>query len=72
MQYKYLYEDLETGQKEIVTSIRQLSDLCGINKRTISANFKLSDIYYHRHGKFKLERIVYRKDKFKIREKKDY
>ena len=65
VQYKYLYEG-DSG-KYIVTSIHQLSDLCGLSNRQISYAFKKSNVYYDRYGNFKIERIKYIKDESKKR-----
>jgi len=67
-EYRYIYKNLENGTKEIVVSISQLSGLSGISSRIISENFKVSDVYYQKHGKFKLEKVLYSRDKSKVRE----
>jgi hypothetical protein len=64
MTYFYVYEDLGVihgGQ--IVSSMRQLSELSGLSYRTVQRIFKKGRVYFDPDGRFSLKRYDYVSDK---------
>jgi len=68
VQYKYVYRDLlDNSKSRIVTAMNQLAELTMLNSRTITNMFSKSDIHYHKHGMYVIERMVYLKSERKRR-----
>lgn len=68
--YRYYYRDFQDRKNNrIVTSLRQLEDLCGINARILGTMFNQCNVFYHPQGDFYLEKVLVEKDTNKERKK---
>jgi len=68
--YRYIFDDLLKPENNcIVSTIKQLSDECGIPYSTLQRIMKEKDIYYDKSGKFRLERRIHKIAESKIRKR---
>lgn len=64
---KYIFFDRVENKKTVVTSLEQLSKLCGLTGETISRNLKKSHIFCDTKGKWEIEKSAFVKDEAKNR-----